>query len=242
MLIQKPFQYRCAVVVLKRDVIVGDLHRLWERTVRQGQISYCVKVQNIVSVHEHDLAALRRIELPPEPVPCRFRNFTTGYDEGVIHQDTAVCLGIENFMAEHHQRLLVDFCYVFVRSFAIARRVELTFFAWMPKYNVCLLAMSIHPNVFAVCCVSLAFIASRQPVIKTRRLNNLDRCSEDELIGEVLLPLAFARQGHVQDRHSFFAAGVCVLLVALIHERAYYTGEGVGRRGAACLWLLQNFD
>jgi hypothetical protein len=28
----------------------------------------------------------------------------------------------------------------------------------------------------------------------------------------------------------------------MIHERAYYTGERVGRRVAACLWLLQNFD
>jgi hypothetical protein len=97
-LTQTPFQHYCEVVFLKRDVIVGDLHQLWECTVRQGQIGYDVEVQNIVSVHEHDLAALRRIELPAEPVPCSFRDFTTGYDEGVIHQDTAVCLGIENLM------------------------------------------------------------------------------------------------------------------------------------------------
>jgi hypothetical protein len=42
--------------------------------------------------------------------------------------------------------------------------------------------------------------------------------------------VAFTGQSHVQERHGPFAAGVRVLLIALIHERAYYTGERVGRR------------
>ena len=60
--VQRSARRHCKVVFLKRDVIVGDLHRLWECTVRQGQIGYDIEVQNVVSVHEHNLAALRRIE------------------------------------------------------------------------------------------------------------------------------------------------------------------------------------
>jgi hypothetical protein len=55
----------CGVVFLKGDVIVGDLHWVWECAVRQGQIGYDVEIQNVFSVHEHDLAALRRIDFTP---------------------------------------------------------------------------------------------------------------------------------------------------------------------------------
>ena len=73
------------------------------------------------------------------------------------------------------------------------------------------------------------------------RLRNRVRCNVLQLALPVFCikrSVAFTGQSHIQERHGLFAVGISVLFVALIHKRAYNTGEGVGRRVAACLLLL----
>src|SRR3546814_11683542 len=66
---------------------------------RKGKARYHEEVENVVAIHEQDLAALRRVELVAQPIARRFGDFASGYHEGVIDENPFANFGIEDLIA-----------------------------------------------------------------------------------------------------------------------------------------------
>jgi hypothetical protein len=62
---------------LERQIIIVLGVHIWQGAGRQRQIGDGEKVQDIVTIHEHDLAALGRVKPVAKPVACGFGNLTT---------------------------------------------------------------------------------------------------------------------------------------------------------------------
>jgi hypothetical protein len=75
---------------------------------RERQVGYDVQIQDVVSVHEHDLAALRSIEGIANPVARRLGDLSSSHDECVVDENTLVGLRIEDLVGKHHEGLVVD--------------------------------------------------------------------------------------------------------------------------------------
>src|SRR6266478_55610 len=91
---------------LKRHFVVEWAGRYY-CTGRQWQIGDDKQVQDVFSIHEHDLAASRLIKLATDPVPRCLGNLATRHDKGVIDQNAPAQLGIEDLVPEHHGHLVV---------------------------------------------------------------------------------------------------------------------------------------
>src|SRR3546814_618608 len=93
---------------------------------RKGKARYHEEVENVVAIHEQDLAALRRVELVAQPIARRFGDFASGYDEGVIDENPFANFGIEDLMAEHHAHLVEYLGDIGIGGLADAGGIELS--------------------------------------------------------------------------------------------------------------------
>jgi hypothetical protein len=81
-------------------------HRGWDRTFRKRRITDDKQVQNIVALHEHDLAALYRIKLSAEPIPSGLGDLASGDNEYVIDKDLPTHFRVEYLVPDHHGHLI----------------------------------------------------------------------------------------------------------------------------------------
>ena len=66
-----------------------------QRALGQRQARDYEQVQDVFSIHEHDLASFRGIQLAAQPVAGSLGDFATRDDESVIDQNALADFGIE---------------------------------------------------------------------------------------------------------------------------------------------------
>jgi hypothetical protein len=72
--------------------------------VRQTTRGLEQQVQDVISVHEENLAPLRLVQLVAEPIARLLGDLPARDDEGMVDEHPIPDLGIEDLVAEHQQR------------------------------------------------------------------------------------------------------------------------------------------
>jgi hypothetical protein len=78
--------------------VVGGGWFIWKCT--GGELNICnhEKIENVVTVHKHDLTAFGCIRFTPKPVTRRLYDFAAGDDECMIDECALAGFGIENHL------------------------------------------------------------------------------------------------------------------------------------------------